>query len=108
MKLTRGESAFATTNYIVLTLLTLVIVLPFWYVITVSITPYSEFSAKDGMVLFPTSFSFEYYAYLLKKRLANLPRLRQYDPQYGRGRAARPVPDDDRRLRACREKAAGP
>lgn len=67
MKLTRGESAFATTNYFLLTLLTLVIVLPFWYVIIVSITPYSEFSAKDGMVLFPTSFSFEYYAYLLKK-----------------------------------------
>lgn len=67
MKLTRGESAFITTNYIVLTLLTLVIVLPFWYVITVSVTPYSEFSAKDGMVLFPTSLSFDYYTYLLKK-----------------------------------------
>lgn len=67
MKLTRGETAFVTTNYIVLTLLTLIIVLPFWYVITVSVTPYHIFSEKDGLVLFPTSFSFEYYEYLLRK-----------------------------------------
>lgn len=67
MKLTRGETTFVTTNYIVLTMLTIVIVIPFWYVITVSVTPYSIFSAKDGMLLFPTSFSFDYYAYLLKK-----------------------------------------
>ncbi|MBB6670743.1 carbohydrate ABC transporter permease [Cohnella nanjingensis] len=67
MKLTRGEKAFGAANYILLTLLTVVIVIPFWYVISVSVTPYSVFSAKNGMVLFPTSFSFDYYAYLLKK-----------------------------------------
>ncbi|MCC3371906.1 carbohydrate ABC transporter permease [Cohnella sp. REN36] len=67
MKLTRGESAFGVANYVLLTLLTVVIVIPFWYVISVSVTPYSVFSAKNGMVLFPTSFSFDYYAYLLKK-----------------------------------------
>ncbi len=67
MKLTRGESVFVTTNYIVLTVLTLIIVLPFWYVISVSITPYSVFSEKDGLVLFPTSVSFQYYDYLLQK-----------------------------------------
>lgn len=67
MKLTRGETAFVAINYVVLTLVTIVIVIPFWYVLTVSVTPYSIFSAKDGLVLFPSSFSFDYYAYLLKK-----------------------------------------
>ena len=67
MKLTKGESVFVTTNYIVLTVLTLIIVLPFWYVISVSITPYSVFSEKNGLVLFPTSVSFQYYDYLLQK-----------------------------------------
>lgn len=67
MKLTRGESAFVIANYVVLSLITVVIVIPFWYVLTVSVTPYSIFSEKNGMVLFPTSFNFDYYAYLLKK-----------------------------------------
>lgn len=67
MKLTRGEKIFVSSNYVVLTLLTLIIVLPFWYVVTVSVTPYQLFSEKDGLVLFPTSFSFQYYDYLLQK-----------------------------------------
>lgn len=67
MKLTRGESAFVVSNYVVLTLITIIIVLPFWYVISVSLTPYSIFSKQNGMVLLPTSISFDYYEYLLKK-----------------------------------------
>ncbi|MBB6730092.1 carbohydrate ABC transporter permease [Cohnella zeiphila] len=67
MKLTRGESAFVAANYVVLTVITVIIVIPFWYVISVSVTPYSIFSQKDGLVMFPTSLSFDYYAYLLKK-----------------------------------------
>jgi len=67
VKLTRGESAFVASNYVVLSLLTLIIVIPFWYVLTVSITPYSQFSEKNGMILFPSSFSLEYYKYLLKE-----------------------------------------
>lgn len=67
MKLTRGESTFVTANYVVLTIITIIIVVPFWYVISVSVTPYSIFSQKDGLVLFPSSISFDYYAYLLKK-----------------------------------------
>lgn len=67
MKLTRGESTFVTANYVVLTIITIIIVIPFWYVISVSVTPYSIFSQKDGLVLFPSSISFDYYAYLLKK-----------------------------------------
>jgi multiple sugar transport system permease protein/putative aldouronate transport system permease protein len=41
--------------------------IPFWYVLCVSVTPYSIFSEKNGLVLFPTSLSFDYFAYLLKK-----------------------------------------
>ncbi|GGG61208.1 carbohydrate ABC transporter permease [Paenibacillus radicis (ex Gao et al. 2016)] len=67
MKLSKGEKVFVSGNYIVLTILTIIIVLPFWYVISVSVTPYSIFSSKDGMVLFPSTISFDYYEYLLKK-----------------------------------------
>ncbi|WP_284645083.1 carbohydrate ABC transporter permease [Paenibacillus silviterrae] len=67
MKLTTGEKTFVTANYIVLTLLTCLIVLPFWYVITVSLTPYHIFSERNGMVLLPTSIHLEYYTFLLEK-----------------------------------------
>ncbi|MCJ8014744.1 carbohydrate ABC transporter permease [Paenibacillus sp. KQZ6P-2] len=67
MKLTRGESTFIATNYVVLSLITVIIIIPFWYVLCVSVTPYSIFSEKNGLVLFPTSLSFDYYTYLLKK-----------------------------------------
>lgn len=67
MKLTASEKTFVASNYLVLSVLTVIIILPFWYVITVSVTPYHIFSGKNGMVLFPTSFSLEYYQYLLEK-----------------------------------------
>lgn len=67
MKLTAREKTFVASNYLVLSLITLIIVLPFWYVITVSVTPYHIFSDNNGMVLFPGSFSLEYYKYLLEK-----------------------------------------
>ncbi|MCL6458038.1 MAG: carbohydrate ABC transporter permease [Gorillibacterium sp.] len=67
MKTSKKETAFAASNYIILTILTLIIVLPFWYVLSVSVTPYQIFSEKNGLVLFPTSFSFQYFHYLLKE-----------------------------------------
>lgn len=67
MKLTKGETAFVASNYVILTVLTIVIVLPFWYVISVSFTPYSIFSEKNGLILFPSSISLDYYIYLLKR-----------------------------------------
>ncbi|RAV05507.1 carbohydrate ABC transporter permease [Paenibacillus sp. YN15] len=67
MKLTASEKTFVTVNYILLSLMTIIIVLPFWYVITVSITPYHIFSAQNGMVLFPSSFSLDFYKYLLEE-----------------------------------------
>ncbi|GGF95101.1 putative ABC transporter permease protein YtcP [Paenibacillus albidus] len=67
MKTSKREAGFAVSNYIILTILTLVIVLPFWYVLSVSVTPYQIYSEKNGLVLFPTSFSLQYFDYLLKE-----------------------------------------
>lgn len=67
MKLTASEKTFVTANYLLLSIITIIIVLPFWYVISVSITPYHIFSDKNGMILVPRSFSLEYYSYLLEK-----------------------------------------
>lgn len=67
MKMSKGEASFVTVNYTLLTIITLVIVLPFWYVLAVSITPYHVFSEKNGLILFPRSFSLQYYEYLLAK-----------------------------------------
>lgn len=60
-----SERTFVFTNYTLLTVLTLLIVLPFWYVLIVSITPYNEYIAKNSFVLFPDRFSISYYEYLL-------------------------------------------
>jgi putative aldouronate transport system permease protein len=67
VKLTASEKIFVTANYLLLSIITIIIVLPFWYVISVSITPYHIFSDKNGMILLPQSFSLEYYTYLLEK-----------------------------------------
>ncbi|CQR57724.1 carbohydrate ABC transporter permease [Paenibacillus riograndensis] len=67
MKTSKRETGFAVSNYIILTILTLIIVLPFWYVLSVSVTPYQIYSEKNGLVLFPTSFSLQYFDYLLKE-----------------------------------------
>ncbi|WP_159883169.1 carbohydrate ABC transporter permease [Paenibacillus puerhi] len=62
-----NERLFVGINYSVLTLITLVIVLPFWYVMVVSITPYQEFIERNGFILLPRQFSLEYYEYLLRE-----------------------------------------
>lgn len=66
MKLTWSEKVFVSINYTVLTLITIVIVLPFWYVLTVSITPYTDYVQQNGIILFPKEFSLEYYKYMLQ------------------------------------------
>ncbi|MFC5699801.1 carbohydrate ABC transporter permease [Cohnella faecalis] len=67
IRLTPGEKTFVAANYTMLTLLTLLIVTPIWYVVVVSFTPYDIFSDRNGMILFPESISMEYYSFLLKK-----------------------------------------
>lgn len=66
MKTTWNENVFVALNYTVLTIITLIILLPFWYVLVVSVTPYSDFIARDGFILLPKQFSLEYYRYLLQ------------------------------------------
>jgi len=67
MKMTRNEKLFVAMNYSTLTLITLIIILPFWYVTVVSVTPYNEYVERGGFILFPVQFSLEYYEYLLRE-----------------------------------------
>ncbi|PYI53353.1 carbohydrate ABC transporter permease [Paenibacillus flagellatus] len=66
MKTTWNEKTFVGLNYSILTVITLIIVLPFWYVLIVSVTPYSDFIERNGFILLPKQFSLEYYRYLLQ------------------------------------------
>lgn len=66
MKTTWNEKTFVGLNYSILTIITLIIVLPFWYVLIVSVTPYSDFIERNGFILLPKQFSLEYYRYLLQ------------------------------------------
>lgn len=50
--------------YIILTLVTIVILLPLWYVVATSVTPF-DLWVKTGGTLFPTQFTFEAYRQLL-------------------------------------------
>ena len=67
MRLTIGERIFHIFNYLLLTLFSLIIVFPFWYVLVASLTPYSDFIANNGLLLFTKKISFEYYIFLLGK-----------------------------------------
>ncbi|GAA3407472.1 carbohydrate ABC transporter permease [Paenibacillus hodogayensis] len=67
MKTTWNENVFVGLNYTILTIITLIIVLPFWYVLVVSVTPYTDFIDSNGFILFPKQFSLEYYRYLLQE-----------------------------------------
>lgn len=51
--------------YIVLALITLAILLPLWYVVATSVTPF-DLWVKTGGTLFPTRFSFDAYRQLLR------------------------------------------
>ncbi|WP_040951301.1 carbohydrate ABC transporter permease [Gorillibacterium massiliense] len=67
MKLTRNEKIFVTLNYSILTLITIIILAPFWYVLVVSITPYTEYIHRNGFILFPKEISLQYYDFLLRR-----------------------------------------
>lgn len=67
MRLTIGERIFHIFNYLLLTLFSLIIVFPFWYVLVASLTPYSDFIANNGLLFFTKKISFEYYIFLLGK-----------------------------------------
>ncbi|WP_054024044.1 carbohydrate ABC transporter permease [Bacillus sp. FJAT-28004] len=60
IKLTIGEKAWQATVYIILILLSLLCLLPFLYVVAVSVTPESEV-VRRGIVIIPESFTFVAY-----------------------------------------------
>ncbi|KQO17245.1 carbohydrate ABC transporter permease [Paenibacillus algorifonticola] len=60
---TLGNKLFDGANFIVLTIIALVTVLPFIYILAVSFTSPEE-AAKGGFILFPKSFSLSAYQYI--------------------------------------------
>ncbi|MCS7463231.1 carbohydrate ABC transporter permease [Paenibacillus doosanensis] len=64
MKPTAGTRMFQTLNYTVLSLIALVTMLPFLYVVIVSFTDANEFVTKS-IVLFPEKWSLDSYRYIL-------------------------------------------
>jgi len=67
----RNEKLWDIGIYIILMLITLAILLPLWYVVATSVTPF-DLWVKTGGTLFPTRFSFDAYRQLL--RSGQLPR----------------------------------
>lgn len=65
MKQYKSDRVFNTVNATLLTLYTLVVIFPFWYVLSSSLTDYSYFAQKGGLILYPSHISFRYYTYLL-------------------------------------------
>ncbi|WP_141500219.1 carbohydrate ABC transporter permease [Paenibacillus luteus] len=60
VKLTIGEKAWQSTVYFILIVLSLLCLLPFLYVVAVSLTPESEV-LRRGIVIIPESFTFAAY-----------------------------------------------
>ncbi|QNK55848.1 MULTISPECIES: carbohydrate ABC transporter permease [Paenibacillus] len=58
-----GNRLFDSANYLLLTIVALVMILPFIYVIAVSFATPEEI-AQRGFILFPTQFSLSAYAYI--------------------------------------------
>lgn len=72
MKISRGEKIFRLINYIFLALLGAGSVIPFMFVISVSITPLSEVMRHGGFMLFPTDITFTAYTEVFTK--STIPR----------------------------------
>lgn len=63
------DRLFNTVNYIGLSLVVLAVVFPLFYVIAVSLTPFSEVLKNGGFVVFPRSITFESYTIFLNDSL---------------------------------------
>ncbi|OCT13208.1 ABC transporter permease [Paenibacillus pectinilyticus] len=64
--MTAGDRVAQGLNYLLLSLLAASCVLPFLYVISVSLTPISEFIKKDGLVLIPTHTTLTAYREIMQ------------------------------------------
>ncbi|WP_309119099.1 carbohydrate ABC transporter permease [Paenibacillus sp.] len=69
------EKAYMTIVYAILTLLALCVVFPILYVVSVSLTPYSEVLKNGGFAIFPTKINFETYRTFLQD--STIPRAYQ-------------------------------
>ena len=58
---TRGEKVFDVFNMIIMILMCLTILIPFYFVLTGSVVTQSEYLNSNGFVLFPKDFTFEAY-----------------------------------------------
>jgi ABC-type glycerol-3-phosphate transport system permease component len=59
------DRLFITGIHIVLFCLGLVIIIPLFYIVSVSLTPYEEVLRRGGIILWPTRITFTYYRYIL-------------------------------------------
>ncbi|CAN7164089.1 carbohydrate ABC transporter permease [Paenibacillus sp. LjRoot56] len=64
--MTTGDRLTQGVNYLLLSLLAASCVLPFLYVISVSLTPISEFIKKDGLVIIPTHTTLTAYREIMQ------------------------------------------
>lgn len=60
-----NDRIFNAVNYIILTLIIIAVAFPLFYVVSVSLTPYSEVLRNGGFVVIPRSITFESYAAFL-------------------------------------------
>lgn len=60
-----NDRLFNAVNYIILTLVIIAVAFPLFYVVSVSLTPYSEVLRNGGFVVLPRSITFESYAAFL-------------------------------------------
>ncbi len=64
-----NDRVFNAVNIVFLSLVVLTVVFPLLYVVSVSLTPYSEVLKNGGFVVFPRSITFESYAAFLNDSL---------------------------------------
>lgn len=64
-----SDRVFGVANYVILTAVVFVVAFPLFYVVSVSLTPYSEVLKNGGFVVFPTKITFESYALFLNDSL---------------------------------------
>lgn len=67
MKLSKGEKVFQVVNYIFLTLLTLLFLIPFIIVFSTSFVTEQEVARRGAFILFPEEFSLSAYKVLLSQ-----------------------------------------
>ncbi|MBZ4665626.1 carbohydrate ABC transporter permease [Mahella sp.] len=53
--------------YVILVVISLIVIVPILYTISVSLTPYADTLKRGGVILWPTNITFEYYGYVFNE-----------------------------------------